>query len=560
MLLDLFIKNFVLIDKSYIEFNKGFSVVTGETGAGKSILLDALSLCCGEKGDVSFIKKSCDESCVSATFLIHKDDEIIPFLLENSLIDEETAFENNTCTIQLRRHLREKGSKFYVNDYPVKLQTLKTIGQQLFEINGQFDHLLNAKTHARFLDDYIQEDDFQECKKKLYSLYFKRKELIEALKALNEQEEKDLETRFYQEALLNDLENINIEENEEDQLLEERLKIENSGRYVSVLKDLYLKFTESSFIHDIQETLTKLERLSNTLSDSIMNPLQQIESYLLEVKEQIKDQLQDLSDAESRLNEIDERLYVLRKFAKKYHTDTKQLFFLLKNAKKTLSIDYTAQKEMLKNDLKKIDHDYEHYAKLLSEYREKYIPLLKADIESEFSFLKLSTAQFFVAHHKKTIQAASANGLDDIQFLIAVNKGQQPTPIEKSASGGELSRIMLALKSVLSLKNNVSTIIFDEIDTGVGGSVATAIGERMKKLSKKMQVLSITHSPQVACFADDHYFVEKKTNQEETITSILKLNEAEKRNEIARMLSGASITENSLSAAKDLQEFAQKAV
>lgn len=555
MLVDLLIKDFVLIQKIKLEFNKGLSVLTGETGAGKSILLDALSLCCGKRGDSSFIRKGAEQACLSAIFKINKHHSLIPILKNLNLLDEVI---DEDVVVHLRRHIELKSSKAFINDIPVKLSTLKEIGDELFEINGQFDHLFNVKTHQRFLDSFIDDKNFIMLLEKLKQLYNERKVIIQNIKILEREEQKNLEGSFFKKALIDDLQDLDIQENEEDVLLKERASIESIGKYASTLSELQRFFEGSEFLKKIQPHITQLERVQNDQALSVLKPLQQLESVLIEAQEQTKEQLIAVKDAEHQLENIDERLYTLRKFAKKYNTDTRQLYYLLQDAFLSSQKDYAGDKKLLHDQFQKKSNEYIIQAKHVSEIREKYSLLLKNQIEDEFQFLKLSHAKFHIQQKINDIEKATEKGIDEIEFFIATNKGQELSPIHQTASGGELSRVMLALKSVLSLKNGVSTLVFDEIDTGVGGAVAMAIGERLKKLSRKIQVFSVTHSPQVASFSDSHYFVEKNIIEDQTSTSIRNLNDVEKTAEIARMLSGEIVTDNAMYAAKDLQDIAHK--
>jgi DNA repair protein RecN (Recombination protein N) len=555
MLVDLFIKDFVLIQKINLRFKQGLSVLTGETGAGKSILLDALSLCCGKRGDSSFIRKGAEQASLSAIFHINNHHSLVPVLKNLNLIDDSTE---DDIVLHLRRHIEPKSSKAFINDIPVKLSTLKEIGDELFEINGQFDHLFNTRTHQKFLDSFIDDENFLGILEKIKKLYSERKTIIQHIKILEEEEQKSVEGSFFKKALIDDLENLDIQENEEELLLKERALIESSGKYAGTLSELQRFFEGSEFLKKLQPYMTQLERVQSEQALSVLKPLQQLESIILEAQEQTKEHLLSVKDAELQLENIDERLYILRKFAKKYNTDTRQLYYLLQDAFLASKKDYVADKKLLQDQLEKKNNEYMVQATLTSECRQKYNTLLKIQVEQEFQFLKLPHAKFHIEQKINNIEKATDNGLDDIEFFIATNKGQELTPIYQTASGGELSRVMLALKSVLSLKNGVSTLVFDEIDTGVGGAVAMAIGERLKKLSQKMQVFSVTHSPQVASFSDTHYFVEKNTTEDHTTSSIRELNEDEKTKELARMLSGEVVTENAMHAAKDLQDIAHK--
>ncbi|MBP9752742.1 MAG: DNA repair protein RecN [Proteobacteria bacterium] len=545
MLFELYIKDLILIDTLSLTFHKGFSVLTGETGAGKSILLDALSLSLGKRGDVSFIRKGASQAIVSSSFLIDKEHTVFKDLESLELLNLESPLSLN-----LRRHISEKGSKSYINDIPVNLSTLKQIGDSLLEIHGQFDHLFDPKSHMKHLDAYIKDTLFKDLLKNIKIDFSSFKDYEERYKSLVEAE-KNYEANIYlNKNIVDDLSPLDLIANEEDELLIERKSIEDLAK-TSNLLDRCQNVVDSSLLKDLFSTITHFERLNLPTLSPLLDPLKRIESDLLEVKAQVDDLCQNTKESYFRLQQIDERLYVLRSRAKKYNITTHDLLPLLKNAELFVQKDFNASKQ---ETLKKLEHaKKEAFLKAheISKIRSRFALKLEEEINQELLALKLPNATFKVSI-QQDLETITQKGIDKVEFLISANKNQDFTNLSKSASGGELARIMLALKSVLSQKTDLFTIVFDEIETGVSGSVAAAIGERMKKLSNNLQVLAITHSPQIAAKSDDHYFVTKQDTQTQTKTTVVKLSLDEKTTEIARMLSGENITESAMLAALDL--------
>jgi DNA repair protein RecN (Recombination protein N) len=547
MLTDLYIKDLVLIHDLTLNFENGFSVFTGETGAGKSILLDALSLSLGKRGDISLIRKGAVQSVVSSLFKIDAEHDILPFLEEQGLLNPEDKTE-----LHLKRILNEKGSKAFVNDIPVNLQTLKKIGDSLLEIHGQFDTLLDASSHLMYLDDYIKDPHFHETLNTYKEVFGTLKSEQKKLESLLTEEKNQQEFLLIKKNIVDDLTPLEILENEEEALLKERGSIESFGKISSALEKCKVLLNEGSFLKDLGFCINQFDRVEMDFIKPVLEPLKKIESECLEAKDQLENILQYSNDSFMRLNQIDDRLYVLRSKAKKYNVSTEGLLPLLENSKDFLQRDF----EILKAELlKKIDETKKIFRKclsVLSVYRLELSKKLEDDINQELQYLKLPHARFKVSLVEMEEEFAHQKGKDRVEFLISANKNQDFTNLSKSASGGELSRIMLAFKTVLCQKSNLCSIVFDEIETGVSGGIASSIGERMKVLSKKIQVLSITHSPQIAAMSDDHYLVQKKDDELYTKTFVMHLDKNQKVLEVARMLSGESLTEAAIGAAKEL--------
>lgn len=545
MLTDLYIKDLVLIHQLHISLSNGLSSFSGETGAGKSILLDALALSLGKRADVSLIRKGCDQTSISAVFLLPQHHPALEILKDLSLLNDDNPLE-----VVLRRTLNTKGvSKAYINDTPVNVATLKKIGDQLLEIHGQFDHLLDAKMHRKLLDQSIVDDTFKKNLIILQNAYKTYKDLQEQLDAVCDQEKNQLQQQFMNQTIIDELSSLQLLENEEAELLTERQNLDALGKSGLILQKAYQLSQDPTFTKELRFLLSKIGTFS--VLDHLKIPLERIESDLLEVFEIAKETLQSTQEAQQRLEAIDDRLYVLRAKAKKFGVDTPQLLPLLENAQQKNAMDYSAIKQEIEDKINHVQKDYLDTAKHLTNARQTIAKQLQEQIYNEFLNLKLPHARFYVAIESDE-KIMSQHGIDRIEFMISTNKEQDLTPLTKTASGGEMARVMLALKCILAQKTELVTLVFDEIETGVGGAVASAIGQRMLNLSKSIQVLSITHAPQIAACANHNYYVQKSVNQDATQTTVRLLNFEEKILEVARMLSGESLTENAIEAAKDL--------
>ncbi|CAO5674867.1 MAG: DNA repair protein RecN [Holosporales bacterium] len=545
MLTDLYIKDLVLIHQLHISLSNGLSSFSGETGAGKSILLDALALSLGKRADISLIRKGCDQTSISAVFLLPQQHPALEMLKDLSLLNDDNPLE-----VVLRRTLNTKGvSKAYINDTPVNVATLKKIGDQLLEIHGQFDHLLDAKMHRKLLDQSIVDDTFKQNLTILQNAYKTYKDLQEQLDAVCDQEKNQLQQQFMNQTIIDELSSLQLLENEEAELLTERQNLDALGKSGLILQKAYQLSQDPTFTKELRFLLSKIGTFS--VLDHLKIPLERIESDLLEVFEIAKETLQSTQEAQQRLEAIDDRLYVLRAKAKKFGVDTPQLLPLLENAQQKNAMDYCAIKQEIEDKINHVQKDYLDTAKHLTKARQTIAKQLQEQIYNEFLNLKLPHARFHVAIESDE-KIMNQHGIDRIEFMISTNKEQDLTPLTKTASGGEMARVMLALKCILSQKTELVTLVFDEIETGVGGAVASAIGQRMLNLSKSIQVLSITHAPQIAACANHNYYVQKSVDQDVTQTTVRLLNFEEKILEVARMLSGESLTENAIEAAKDL--------
>lgn len=547
MLTNLYISNIVLIEKLNLSFGNGLNIMTGETGAGKSILLDALSLALGARSDTGLIRNGCDMASVSAEF---------DFINDNvKQILDENGIDYNDGLI-LRRTLSTDGkSRAWVNDVPVSIKTLKQIGDEVVEIHGQFEShsLLDVSSHLTALDEYARLDnpEFTICLQQTKDAYHDLHESQKQLKQLTELLEKSANERDFLEHNVAELRKLNPQVGEEEELASIRAKMMDAEKNAAILTDAItvLKNNGNSLDEQICSVAHILERIKtepNPYSDQI-DKLYDVASIVAEIGEQIHPENTDVNDIDS----IEERLFAIRGAARKHRCSADELAVKLVELENQLNaIDNSdAELKKCKTNVDKCMAVFNERANVLSGLRKTAADNLRKQILKELPDLKLGSADFVVG-----IQDCepSQNGINDVVFMIKTNPGTPFAPLNKIASGGELSRFMLALRVALNNPNNKKTIVFDELDTGISGATASAVGERLNKLAQNEQLLVITHSAQVAGFADKHFKISKQSEKDKTTTTVIEIAGDEKINEIARIISGAQITPESIATAKTL--------
>ena len=547
MLSGLYISNIVLIEKLNLEFGNGLNIMTGETGAGKSILLDALSLALGARSDTGLIRSGCDSASVTAEF-DSVNNNIVKILNENG-IDYDTG-------LILRRTLATDGkSRAWVNDIPVSVKVLKQIGDEIVEIHGQFENhsLLDATTHITSLDEYakLHNPEFVSVLSQTAGAYADLHNAQKRLKQLNEILEKSESERDFLEHNVNELRKLNPQIGEEDELATMRAKMMNAEKNSGILNDALdiLKNNGNSLDEQICSVAHILERIKtdpNPYSE-IIDKLYDAAATVADIGEQIHPESTNLDDIDS----IEERLFAIRAAARKHRCSADDLPNKLVELESQLNaIDNSdAELQKCKKDVDRYTIAFNESANRLSELRKDASENLRKQILSELPDLKLGSADFMVdIQHCEP----STKGSDCVTFMIKTNPGTPFAPLHKIASGGELSRFMLALRVALDNPENKKTLVFDELDTGISGATASAVGERLNKLSKNEQLLVITHSAQVAGFADKHFRISKQSDKNTTITSVVEISGDDRINEIARIISGAQITPESIATAKTL--------
>jgi DNA repair protein RecN (Recombination protein N) len=550
MLISLHIKNVVLIKDLTLNFEDGFSVFTGETGAGKSILLDSLSLALGERANFSLIKKNEDYAEVIAVFVLKE--EVIKNLLKENVI----PLEDENLIIKRILHIDGK-SKCFINDKPVSVTFLRQIGALLIDIHGQFDNqkLLNPSLHREILDSFLPNKDILVAVsqsfnkfKALQTEYLEKQAHINNITAEKE----------YLEYSLKELIELNPQENEAKELAEQRILLNNSVKIKESIDKLEHSFSHADIISSLNKIIKQVNATKHILGE---NPyLDDLDSLLTEVYEKIDLAQNIVSDIEKNysfnpydLAKVEERLFSLKSIAKKHQVSPENIENLIIDFKNKIDEINASENNLqaLEQEVENALQNFQKLASLLSKERHKVAEILNVKINSELAFLKLNGALF-----KTVIEevASNSNGTDKIIFQVKTNQGADFGELNKIASGGEMSRFMLAMKVVLAEVDIINTIILDEIDMGVGGEVAEAIGNRLLFLSKNIQTMVVTHSHQVASRGQFHYKVIKETVMGETTSKVVSLDASQRINEIARMISGQEVTEEAKATAKKLLE------
>ena len=551
MLVELSIRDFILIDRLDLSFNDGLTVLSGETGAGKSILLDALSLAIGGRGETGFIRHKKDQAVVTASFEI-KNHEVLESFLKQIEVDFQEIEQDGLI---LRRVLKREGpSRAFLNDRPISVSALKEIGELLVEIQGQFDAhgLMRPSSHKQFLDLFANHPALLKVVGEKFLYWEKCKNRFEAAKFELKQSTEEQE---FLEFSLNELEALSIKDNEEEELVQLRSSLINAERNIELINSSigYLSGEKGAAI-----ILSNVQRSLDRISIKIPSVVEAIDRAIVELNEsentlaRIAD---EMNSDETRLEEIEVRLAEIRSLARKHGVPSTKLPKLAEEIrmklKKIKSDDNTIQ------DLEKEVSDskvaFRDLATELSESRKKHGKRLQKAVTSELPEMKLDKASFIV--HSTTADESNWNihGCDEIKFLISTNRGSTPGPLNKIASGGERSRLLLALRAALSTIDSVPTLIFDEVDAGVGGAVSSAVGKRLKKLGINQQILVVTHSPQVAALGKHHWQI-SKSDEVEPKTTATQLAKDERVEEIGRMLSGEKITAEARLAAIKLME------
>lgn len=547
MLTNLKISNIVLIDKLNLEFGGGLNILTGETGAGKSILLDALSLALGARSDAGLIRHGADTASVTAEFDAAND--------AIKAIFDEFGIEHDNHII-LRRTLGADGkSRAWVNDTPVSIKTLKTIGDELVEMHGQFANhaLLNPSMHRVALDDFASKNinGFNVLLSSVRAAYQEYNTAMTQLASVKDFLARNAMEQEYLEHNIAELKSLDVHPGEEEELATKRADIINAEKNAAILTDAANAIgaggnTLDAQIFAVAHILERIKTDPNPYSEQI-DALYNAAEAVANVAGAIAPDDIDTATVDS----IEERLFAIRAAARKHHVTADELPNKLQEMESALNVinNSDAELQKLETTVKNAKCEYDKLAKDLTTARRNAADDLRARLVHELPDLKLANADFMT---EITEIEPGITGHDDVIFMIKTNPGMPFAPLHKSASGGELARLMLALRVVLAGENTTHTFVFDEVDTGISGATASAVGDRLNRLAHDSQALVITHSAQVAGFADRHFKIEKTTNGETTTTRVYEITGDNRLNEIARIISGAEITPESLATAKTL--------
>ena len=551
MLQSLSIRNVVLIDKLDLDFKSGLSVLTGETGAGKSILLDSLGLVLGNRAETSLIRQGEDKLSVTAQFSLQKQTPALRALLDEYEIEADDE-------LLIKRSLTRDGKgKIFINDQPAGAKLLKEIGKYLVEVHGQFDNqgLLNPANHLDVLDAYGAYKPLVERTAAAFAAYKKaRAARQEAEKNIARAKEDEENLRHW----VDELEKMNPRPDEEDELGKKRQEMMNAEKIIDSLNYAYGALTERADVQGAIRSAQSAMDKANTLVDgryqTIIDMLDQALIDISETVNELEEVSHNVSLNQNELENIEERLYALRGLARKHNvavSDLPQTLADFRNRLSTIELGEEGIAALRKaEDTAKLD--YVKAANELSSARQAAALQLDNKVMSELPPLKMEKARFVTVVEKMDESGWSEKGFNNVYFTVATNPNSPQGPLNKIASGGELARFMLALKVNLAQSSSVATMIFDEVDAGVGGATAQAVGERLARLARDVQVLVVTHSPQVAACGNNHFKVEKSTASNVTTTTVRELTKIEKSEEIARMLAGEVITDAARAAAKVL--------
>ncbi len=542
MIRNLYIQNFVLIDSLNLEFEKGFSSFTGETGAGKSVMIDAISLLAAERASSSFVMKGKDRAIIEGTFDLSDDNHALSVL-------NDAGFETDG-TATFTREISANGKSLARIDHRVvPLSLMRNVLLSQIDIHGQRDnaYLLNVSYHEHLLDEFLNNSEVLNRTKDAWRVYDRlRNERDEAL--AETYNENDLEFLSYQ---ISEIRDADLKEGEEEELAEKEKQYRSLRASLEKLNAAFAIYDDelSGSFYELKRIVSSLdgekaESIAETVSDSYYS--------LNDAMEQLRDYLNAYDMSEEDINAIEERLFTIQRLKRKYGRTIEEVNRKAEEMEAQVEM-ITHRSEYLARKNKEVDKAFNAYmvcAKQLSALRRNNCHRLDEMIAKNLGELMLPNARFVTSIVEKT---PGLTGIDHVEFMISMNRGEELKPLSATASGGELSRLMLGLKEIFTRLQGIKTVIFDEIDTGVSGPVATAIGRKMKSLSKDCQVFSVTHLAQVAACADYHYRVYKSDENDRTRTFVKQMNEDEFIDELA-LISSGEITPSSLAAAKELLE------
>lgn len=548
MLLGLTLKNFTIIEDLSVSLSSGLNIITGETGAGKSIIVDAINIILGDKAPAENIKTGKEEAHIEALFDISKDETIKERLVTS-------GFDIKSGELLIKRIIyRNSRSRVFINGSLSTLTLLSTITQGLVDIFSQHEHqsLLREDNHLKIVDDFGKTGDEASHLRDIYQYYSSIKKELDDL----EQSKKDkVEKEDYLKFQLNEIENAALTIGEDERLGEEKLKLVNAERLEasasSAYEELYEK--ENSVLGTLQKLsndfkeIAKIDPKLNEVAESIEKGMLQLE----EAAFSIRDYTTELSSDSQTLEVIEDRIHLINSLKRKYGDTIEQIIQKRDEIEQEVSNieNFDERVRLLSEESEKVMGELLQLARTLSKTRKQSSKKLSEMLEQELKEVGIKGGKFHIQFNDKVI---SSSGIDAVSFLFSANPGEDPKPLNKVASGGELSRIMLVLKEVIARVEGGSVIIFDEADSGVGGAIAEAVGQKIRNLSRSYQVICITHLPQVAKFADSHLSVSKTHNDNKTQVTIKNLDENERVVELARMIGGFNITQKTLDTAQEM--------
>jgi len=548
VLLGLTLKNFTIIEDLSVGLSSGLNIITGETGAGKSVIVDAINIILGDKAPAENIKTGKEEAHIEALFDISKDETIKERLVTS-------GFDIKSGELLIKRIIyRNSRSRVFINGSLSTLTLLSTITQGLVDIFSQHEHqsLLREENHLKIVDDFGKTGDEASHLRDIYQYYSSIKKELDDL----EQSKKDkVEKEDYLKFQLNEIVNAALTIGEDERLGEEKLKLVNAERLESSASSAYEELYEKE-----NSVLGTLQKLSNDFKeiariDPKLNEVaESIEKGMLQLEEaafSIRDYTTELSSDSQTLEVIEDRIHLINSLKRKYGDTIEQIIQKRDEIEHEVSNieNFDERVRSLSEESEKLMGELLQLARTLSKTRKQSSKKLSEMLEQELKEVGIKGGKFHIQFNDKVI---SSSGIDAVSFLFSANPGEDPKPLNRVASGGELSRIMLVLKEVIARVEGGSVIIFDEADSGVGGAIAEAVGQKIRNLSRSYQVICITHLPQVAKFADSHLSVSKTHNDNKTQVTIKNLDENERVVELARMIGGFNITQKTLDTAQEM--------
>ncbi|MEX0846060.1 MAG: DNA repair protein RecN [Balneolaceae bacterium] len=562
MIKNLYIKDFALIDELEVEFEEGLNILTGQTGAGKSIIIGALNMILGERADTEVIRQGAEKAISEATIQVGDEIELKKLLEENEVEFSEYLI--------LRREIRNTGSRAFINDTPVNISVLKAAGDLLVDLHGQHDHqlLLKEENHMGVIDGFGEVEPIL----KGYQVEYKKMtELQKELRALKKREHQLQEKTELYRFQIQELEEARLDEIDLEQLESEMNLLDNAelldqkAGAISEMEDS----DDGNIIQLLNFLKLNLEDLAR-IEPEFENYLKEINAARVSINEAIAFAERYRNSIEfnpKRLEELRQRQSELNRLQKKYQRDIPKLISYLNEIKRELSIadNFDLEIEKLEDAITTQAEVLKEHAISLHKTREKIGEKLSIQIQQELAKVGIPHSKLdvrvdwllsengWIELEGKYIECTET-GCDDVRMFISTNKGEEPKPLAKIASGGEISRVMLALKSILAKEQSLPVMIFDEIDTGISGEISEKVGASMRKLSEHCQIVAITHQPQIASQAHKHYKVDKIEEGERTVTRIIPLSDEEHIHEIASLMSGSQITDSALTSARELIE------
>lgn len=549
MLSNLYIENIAVIEKTNIDFTNGFNVLTGETGAGKSIVIDSINAVLGSRTTKQIIRQGAQSAFVSAQFC-----DVSDLVTKKA---KQLGFEVEDGMVILQREMSVSGkNNCKINSRPATVSALRELSAYLVNIHGQADslELMSPSLHLHYIDALSSNEKLLAQYKQVFNEYTKAKDELENANDDESQRLARIDLLRYQ---IDELENAEITVGEIDSLTAEKSVLLNSEKITkSLIKaksildgdddtDGVISMTDDAF--SALSVSARYHESFTDLSDRLANALYELK----DISDQIYNGICDVDSDPYRLETIEERLDLLYRLSRKYGDTEESMLTYLENAKQELCLleQYDINREKLQKHFEQLKENALSIAKKLSEIRHNIAEKFSSQVQHEMAFLEMPNVRLCVSFEECEL---SRNGIDKVEFLISVNLGEDPKPVTKIASGGELSRMMLAIKTVLSRHDIIETLIFDEIDTGISGSAAQKVGMKLKEVSKDRQVMCVTHQAQIAALADSHFLISKEFSDNKTFTHVDKLDTDGRVRELARIIDGVNITQTALDHARGL--------